>query len=135
MHWFWLTKCVSCPRLIITIVFWLMVAITLSKQAKSSISRFFSLFANTMIFPFFIKVIIVGLSLYVIPLSNSCPREMRFELQSRAYAIFYSSMVLSLASGIDKVLISLVRITWLAAVTKSMLLALVMVKKMRLFYK
>lgn len=49
--------------------------------------------------------------------------------------MFSSSIVLPLASRMDTVPIFLMHMTWLAIVTKSMLLALVILKKMWLLYK
>ena len=66
---FWLTKCVGRPRFIVTIIFWLMIAIALLRCAKLSTKRFLSLLASVMISSFLIKVIVLGLLWYVILLS------------------------------------------------------------------
>lgn len=59
---FWLIRCVGRPRPVVTIAFWLMVAIALPGRTRSSIKRFLSLLASAMISPFLIRVIALGSS-------------------------------------------------------------------------
>ena len=71
----------------------------------------------------------------MISVSRNWPRKIKFESHPGAKATFYSSILLSSASGIDTMPISSVRMTCLAAVTKSMLLALLMVNRLGLLQR
>lgn len=112
-----------------------MVTIALLGYTKSNINKFLSLLPNTMISPFLIKAIAIGSSQYVISLSRSCPRKMRFESQTGANATICSLMVLLLASRKDIVLISSMQITCPTTVIKSILLALLVIKRVRLLHR
>lgn len=104
-------------------------------MAESRVNRLWLLLAWAIIYPPPTKVTVVGLSWNVIPLSRSCPNEIRFESQSGARATLWSSIVVPPANGMDTVPISSVRMTWPAAVTKSILLARVLLKRRQLLHK
>lgn len=91
--------------------------------------RFILTWAMTLLF--FINIITIELSWYVIPVSLSWPKENKFESHSRARATFYSLIFPLSASGMDTEPFSSVQISCLATVTKLILLALVLVNRLR----
>lgn len=88
-----------------------------------------------MTFPFLINIIAAGLLRYLIPLLRSCPRKIRLELHPGARATLYNSILSSSVSDTKTILIFSVWMTCLADVTKSLLLALVLLKRLRLLHK
>ena len=71
----------------------------------------------------------------MIPLSQSWPNEIRFESQFGARATLRSSIVAPPDSSVETLLISSVRITLPAAVTKSIFLTSVLLKSRRSLHK
>lgn len=116
------------PRLLIT-------AMTFSGVVRSSMKIFYSLLACAMALPSFINVTTSDWLWYVIPLSRSCPSEMRFESHWGANATLWSLIVVLPASEIVTVLILLVLMIYPVAVTKSMLFAWVFLNKLQLSHR
>lgn len=90
IYLFWLTECISYPCPIIAIVFQLIMAIAPPRHIKSSMNKFFSLFVNTIISPFLIKVNAFRLLRYVISLFCSFLRKIRFESSLGIISCFIS---------------------------------------------
>lgn len=128
---------VARPRYIIIIAFdfLLITVITFLSYARSRVNRFWSFFAWVMTFLFLINIIAMELLWYVIPLLRSCPREIRLESDAIARATLCNLILSLLASGNKTVLFSSVQMTCPAAVTKLMLLPLVLLKKLQLLHK
>lgn len=137
MHLFCLTRWVSpsCPVIAIAFDFLLMTVIAFPGCAKSRINKFQPLFAWAMTFPFLINIIAAGLLRYSIPLLRSCPREIRLELHPGAKSTLYNSILSPSVSDIKTMPIFSVWMTCLADITKSLLLALVLLKRLRLLHK
>lgn len=127
MHLFGLKKWVCWLHPILAIVL-LVADITWPGMADSRVNRLWFLLVWAMIFPFLINVIVLGLLWYMITLSQRCPNNITFESQFSSKATLQSLIVVPTKSGTDMISISFVQMTWLVAVTKSMLLAWVLLK-------
>lgn len=88
-----------------------------------------------MTFPFLINIIAVGLLWYVIPLLQSFLREIRLESHLDVKATLCNLMLPLLISGIKTMLILFIRMTYPIAMTKLMLLALILLKKLWSLHK
>lgn len=119
----------------IALGFKLLTAIIASSIARLRRKRLRSRYAYTMTVPSFHNVILIGSSWYVMLLLRSWPRDMRFESQSGAKATLCSSIVFPPDSSSAIVPTSLVRIIWLVAVTKSILLGWVLRKSSQLLQR
>ncbi len=142
IHLFWLTRCVGRPLPVMAIArarsavaialgWMIIVAMAFPEWARSSVKKFRVVFAWAITLLCCIRVIAIGLSWYMIPVSRSWPSEIRFKSHPGASATFFNSMLFPSANGINTLPISSVRMTCLAAVTKSMLLALRLLNRLR----
>ena len=91
-------------------------------SAKSNLKRFRSFLASAMIFPFFINVIVIGLSWYMIPLLRNWLSKIKLELHLRAKATSCNSIIFPLYSRIKMLPIFSVCITCSTLITKLILL-------------
>ena len=140
IYLFWLTKWEGQPRLWMAIAFGSMltlfiVTIALLGYASLRVKKFWSFLAWAMIFPFFISVIAVGSLWNVILISRNWPKNIKLISHSSTKATFCSLILQPSANGIDMVPISSIRMTYLAAVMKSMLLALLLVNRLGLLQR
>lgn len=134
---FWLTRWVGRPRPVIAIAFDLLLTtvIALLGCASSRVNRFRSFFVLAMTSLFFINVIAAGSSWYVIRHLRSCLKEIRLESHPSARATLCNLMLSPPTSDIKTLRIFSVQMTCLTAMTKSMLLVFVLLKKLRLLYR
>ncbi len=88
-------------------------------MARSRIKRFRCHLAFAMTTLCLINVMWLGLSWNVIPVSRSCPREIRFESYSGTSAVSSSLIDLTSAKGIETVPISSEQMIFFPALTKS----------------
>ena len=121
----------------IAIVFGLFLStvIALLDCASLRMNKFQSFFALVMTFPFPISVIAAKSLWYLILLLWSCLREIRLELRPGVRATLSNLVLPPPASSIKTVPISSVPMTWSTAVTKSKLLALMLLKKLQLLHR
>lgn len=81
----------------------LIIVMALLGCASLRVKKFRLFLALAMTFPFFISVIAVGLSRNMILVSQSWPREIKFESYLRAKATFCKSILLPFANELDMV--------------------------------
>lgn len=106
--------------------FLLMTDIAFLADTRSKVNRFWSFFIWAMFFPFFINIIAAKLLWYVISLLQSYPIEIRFELYLEVKAILYNLIWSFPINNIKIVSISFIQMIWQTAITKSMILALIL---------
>lgn len=137
IYLFWLTRWVGWPRPIIAIAFGFLLTTVIAFLgcARLRMNKFWSFFVLAMTSPFLINITAAGSLWYVILLSRSCLREIGLESHSDARATLCNFILSPQVSGIKIILISFIRMTCPAAMIKSMLLALMLLKNLQLLHR
>lgn len=97
-----------------------MIAIAILCCARSNKQKLLLFFACAMISPYFINVITIKSTWYIILICYSSPSKIRFASHMETSAILCNSMLLPFASQIQIVPIFSIRITYLTTVMKLM---------------
>lgn len=127
IHLFWFTRCIGHLRPVMAIARFLILsgglrtAMAFLGSAKSNLKRFRSFLASAMTFPFFINVIVIRLSWYMIPLLRNWLSKIKLESHPKAKATSCNSIMFPFYSRIKTVPISSVCITCSTLITKSIL--------------